>query len=50
MPNVSDLIAWENGELNEEETFELFSKLVESGLIYQMQGFYGRYAESLGLL
>ena len=47
---LDDMIAWENGELDEDDTLALFQQLVNSGLIYQLQGMYGREAERLGLL
>jgi hypothetical protein len=41
------MMAFENGELDEVEVVELFSVLVQSGLAWQLQGFYGRTAMSL---
>jgi len=38
------IIAFENGELNDEEVAELFQKLVDTGLAWQLQGSYGRAA------
>ena len=50
MPNVNDVIRFENGEMDEDEVYEFLSGLVESGVIFQLQGFYGRAAAALGLL
>ena len=47
MANVSQIIAFENGELDEEETITLFQGLVDSGLAWSLQGFYGRTARDL---
>jgi hypothetical protein len=47
MPDFTRLMAFENGELNNEETVELFSELVKSGMAWQLQGFYGRTAKSM---
>lgn len=47
MDQVDKIIAYESGELNEEETIELFQELVNSGLAWQLQGHYGRTAMDL---
>lgn len=39
------IIAYENDKLNDEETLDLFQKLVDSGLAWQLQGSYGRMAQ-----
>lgn len=44
---VAKIIGYENGELNEDETVELFQQLVDSGLAWQLQGHYGRTAVAL---
>ena len=41
------IIAYEDGTLNNEETVELFQELVDSGLVWTLQGSYGRMAEYL---
>ena len=41
------LIAYEQGDLPEEEAVVLFQDLVDSGLAWQLQGSYGRTAQSL---
>ena len=48
--NLAHMIAWEDGELDEEETQALFERLVENGLIWQLQGAYGREAHRRGLI
>lgn len=45
---VDKIIKYEQGEMNEEEIFEFFAELVETGLAWQLQGNYGRTAIALG--
>jgi len=47
MPDVDDVIRYEQGEMDVEETIVFFGKLVESGMAWQLQGSYGRTAKSL---
>jgi hypothetical protein len=47
MDNVSQIMAYESGELDEEETIDLFQNLVNSGLAWSLQGHYGRTAQAL---
>ena len=42
-----DLIAFEEGQLDQQETLELFGLLVKSGLAWTLQGNYGRAANEL---
>jgi hypothetical protein len=42
-----DIIDYEEGNLNEEDTAKLFQKLIDTGLVWQLQGHYGRMAENL---
>jgi hypothetical protein len=44
---VDKIMAYENGELDEGEMYELFQELVDSGLVWQLQGSYARAAEVL---
>ncbi len=44
---IMDIVAWENGELNDEEVITLFQALIDSGLAWKLQGAYGRLAKRL---
>ncbi len=47
MDQVSKIIAFEQGELDEEGIIELFQELIDSGLAWKLQGSYGRMAARL---
>lgn len=44
---VDKIIAFENGDMDEDEVVEFFQELVDSGLAWQLQGSYGRTAAAL---
>lgn len=41
------IIAFEMGELDHDETVELFQHLVDTGMAWTLQGSYGRTAKAL---
>ena len=44
---VGKIMAFEQGELSNEEVYALFQFLLDSGMIYSLQGLYQRMAEDL---
>lgn len=47
MPDIDKIIAYEQGELDTEETIELFQGMIDSGVVWSLQGHYGRTAVAL---
>jgi hypothetical protein len=47
MEFVDKIIAFETGELGEEDTVALFQELVDTGMAWALQGSYGRTARHL---
>lgn len=47
MDIVNQIIDYESGELNNEDTLKLFSHLIKSGQAWSLQGHYGRAAQRL---
>lgn len=44
---VGQIMAFEEGQLDDEEVVTLFQHLIDSGLVWQLQGAYGRQAHAL---
>ena len=44
---VTNIIAYEQGELNQEEIVDLFQHLINNGMAWTLQGHYGRTAKAL---
>lgn len=47
MTMINQVIAYEQGELDEEGIINMFQQLINSGLAWEMQGSYGRTAKAL---
>lgn len=45
--HVGQIMAYEQGELNDVEAVELFQALLDIGLVWGLQGHYGRTATAL---
>jgi hypothetical protein len=46
-PVAENIIAYESGELEENDILVLFSELVKNGMAWSLQGCYGRTARAL---
>ncbi len=44
---VGPMIDFENGDLDQQETIELFTHLIRTGIIFHLQGSYQRLAQDL---
>jgi hypothetical protein len=44
---INYIMGYECGDLNDKETLELFSHLIKNGMVWKLQGHYGRTANSL---
>jgi len=42
-----NLMAYEEGNLEDDEVINLFQELIDTGLLYSLQGTYGRTAQQL---
>jgi hypothetical protein len=47
MPNIDTLIAFENGDLDDDAVITFIQDGIDKGWVWQLQGFYGRTAQSL---
>jgi hypothetical protein len=47
MLDVDKIMRFENGDMGEDEVIEMFQGLIDSGLAWSLQGFYGRLARDL---
>ena len=44
---VDKIIAFEEGLLSEQETIDFFQEMIDDGMVWRLQGSYGRMAQAL---
>ena len=47
MPTVDEIMAYEDGSMEEEDMINFFQKLIDTGMAWTLQGHYGRVAMNL---
>jgi hypothetical protein len=47
MDYIDSIIAYEQGDMTEQEMVYLFAELIKSGIVWKLQGHYGRTASAL---
>lgn len=47
MPSIDDILAYEQGEMEEDQMVDFFQNLIDTGAAWFLQGHYGRTAASL---
>lgn len=47
MADFDDIIAWEDGRMNEAQEKKFFQKLIDGGEAWRLQGMYGRQAQAM---
>lgn len=45
--NIDNIIAYEQGDLDEETTIAMFQAMIDDGSAWKLQGHYGRTAQAL---
>jgi len=47
MPDIDDIMKFEQGEMEDDEIIDFFQGMINSGVVWTLQGFYGRTAAQL---
>jgi len=47
MPDINDIIDYENGDMDWDRIVDMFQTLINTGYAWSLQGHYGRTAQSL---
>lgn len=50
IPDLDQIIRFENGEMSREEATEFLTELRDTGALWHLQGFYQRAARDLGVI
>jgi hypothetical protein len=45
--DIDDIIRYEQGDMDSTEAIDFFQRLIDTGLAWELQGHYGRTAQSL---
>ena len=45
--NLDQMLCFELGVLDQDQVIQLFQRLIDTGVVWQLQGFYGRIARDL---
>ena len=45
--NLDQMLCFELGVLDQDQVIQLFQRLIDTGVVWQLQGFYGRTARDL---
>lgn len=46
-PTVDEIMAYEGGEMDDDQIVDFFQRLIDSGMAWKLQGSYGRMASRL---
>ena len=47
MISVDKIMDYESGEMNEDEMIKMFAEMIKNGIVWKLQGNYGRTAKAL---
>ena len=47
IPDINKIIEYEDGSMTQEDTIEFFQEMINSGIVWKLQGHYGRMAKQL---
>ena len=47
IPDINKIIEYEDGSMTQEDTIEFFQEMINSGIVWKLQGHYARMAKQL---